>query len=469
MLDLAAVLARSEGRDGLSERCGSLVQPAGSHQKQPLVLVIESGFVRLPEQRLHRLERRGRGLQVPRHQVERDVVQIDLAQLGGVAHGRAQKARFADERPGLQRVAQRVGQHGRVVQAEYHAGGVAGHARPVGIAGEPFVGPVVLAAGEIDDSEDVVALDQIVRIVRPLEIVHCQGDVLQGAVVLPEAGVFAGEPVLGQRLVVTVAERLIDRQRPAPPADGPGEERPVVLVPVGQFVAHGRQQRLGGRRIGRREEKLGILHGLCPVRGAVFPVEIVDGHVGTPDARQHLQGVGLLPGREGQGGQQGQQMDRIPQKNRHRSCCMELSAPTGRNRPAAPRSPPPVRIRNPTDRTEGFRTAKVEIFCPTAKITRNICRPKWARTAIQERFSSFCARFSPGLRTFSSAVLHPVARRELRLFPQHHLNNKKGAILRSLLFLVSNVPPRKASPEEGYQYSSSLKKFICIDYQYIMR
>ena len=313
MLDLAAVLARSEGRDGLSERCGSLVQPAGSHQKQPLVLVIESGFVRLPEQRLHRLERRGRGLQVPRHQVERDVVQIDLAQLGGVAHGRAQKARFADERPGLQRVAQRVGQHGRVVQAEHHAGGVAGHARPVGIAGEPFVGPVVLAAGEIDDSEDVVALDQIVRIVRPLEIVHRRGDVLQGAVVLPEAGVFAGEPVLGQRLVVTVAERLIDRQRPAPPADGPGEERPVVLVPVGQFVAHGRQQRLG-RRIGRREEELGILHGLCPVRGAVFPVEIVDGHVGTPDARQHLQGVGLLPGREGQGGQQGQQMDRIPQK-----------------------------------------------------------------------------------------------------------------------------------------------------------
>lgn len=314
MLDLAAVLARSEGRDGLSERCGSLVQPAGSHQKQPLVLVIESGFVRLPEQRLHRLERGGRGLQVPRHQVERDVVQIDLAQLGGVAHGRTQKTRFADERPGLQRVAQRVGQHGRVVQAEHHAGGVAGHARPVGIAGEPFVGPVVLAAGEIDDSEDVVALDQIVRIVRPLEIVHCRGDVLQGAVVLPEAGVFAGEPVLGQRLVVTVAERLIDRQRPAPPADGPGEERPVVLVPVGQFVAHGRQQRLGGRRIGRREEELGILHGLCPVRGAVFPVEIVDGHVGTPDARQHLQGVGLLPGREGQGGQQGQQMDRIPQK-----------------------------------------------------------------------------------------------------------------------------------------------------------
>lgn len=112
-------------------------------------------------------------------------------------------------------------------------------------------------------------------------------------------------------------------------------------------------------------------------------------------------------------------------KNRHRSCCMELSAPTGRNRPAAPRSPPPVRIRNPTDRTEGFRTAKVEIFCPTAKITRNICRPKWARTAIQERFSSFCARFSPGLRTFSSAVLHPVARRELQPFPQHHLNNKR--------------------------------------------
>lgn len=181
---------------------------------------------------------------------------------------------------------------------------------------------------------------------------------MQGAVVLPEAGVFAGEPVLGQRLVVTVAERLIDRQRPAPPADGPGEERPVVLVPVGQFVAYGRQQRHCGRRIGRRGEELGILHGLCPVRGAVFPVQIVDGHVGTLDARQHLQGVGLLPGREGQGGQQGQQMDRIPQKNRHRSCRMELSAPTGRNRPAAPRSPPPVRIRNPTDRTEGFRTAK---------------------------------------------------------------------------------------------------------------
>lgn len=150
-------------------------------------------------------------------------------------------------------------------------------------------------------------------------------------------------------------------------------------------------------------------------------------------------------------------------KNRHRSCCMELSAPTGRNRPAAPRSPPPVRIRNPTDRTEGFRTAKVEIFCPTAKITRNICRPKWARTAIQERFSSFCARFSPGLRTFSSAVLHPVARRELQPFPQHHLNNKKGAITRSLLFFVSNVPPRKASPEEGYQYSSSLKKKSSFD------
>lgn len=83
-------------------------------------------------------------------------------------------------------------------------------------------------------------------------------------------------------------------------------------------------------------------------------------------------------------------------KNRHRSCRMELSAPAGRNRPAAPRSPPPVRTRNPTDRTEGFRTAKVEIFCPTAKITRNICRPKWAARPFRNVFRPFAHGFRPG-------------------------------------------------------------------------
>ena len=463
MLDLAAVLARSEGRDGLSERCGSLVQPAGSHQKQPLVLVIESGFVRLPEQRLHRLERRGRGLQVPRHQVERDVVQIDLAQLGGVAHGRAQKARFADERPGLQRVAQRVGQHGRVVQAEHHAGGVAGHARPVGIAGEPFVGPVVLAAGEIDDSEDVVALDQIVRIVRPLEIVHCRGDVLQGAVVLPEAGVFAGRAGIGPAPRCD-GRRATHRSPATGSASGwPGRRatgRTRTSRPVRRTRPPAAAQRPSYRpKRGRARHTPWPLS--CPRRG--FPGRDCRRSRRRPGCPTAPSGCRSAPWPRGSGRPAGPADGSYSSKNRHRSCCMELSAPTGRNRPAAPRSPPPVRIRNPTDRTEGFRTAKVETFCPTAKITRNICRPKWARTAIQERFSSFCARFSPGLRTFSSAVLHPVARRELRPFPQHHLNNKKGAILRSLLFLVSNVPPRKASPEEGYQYSSSLKKKSSFD------